>query len=206
MQDYRTIRRVSTAETEEKHSRFIAAAAFVDSEEKALTFLGDIRSRNRTARHNVFAYTLREGNRTRYSDDGEPAKTAGLPVLECIQHRELCDVIVVVTRYFGGILLGTGGLVRAYTAAAAAALDAAQIVTVRACVRCRITVEYSLYERAAQLAAEAGAQAEEPVFTDRVGLAFVLPAGAEQPLIPAFRELTRGTAELECSEPFYQPF
>lgn len=206
MNDYRTIRGTSVAEIEEKHSRFIAAAAFADTEEKALAFLEKIRTENRTARHNVFAYSLREGNRVRYSDDGEPAKTAGTPVLECIQHRELKDVIVVVTRYFGGILLGTGGLVRAYTASASAALDAAQIVTVRACVRCRITVDYGLYERAMLLVNGAGAQAEEPVFTDKVKIAFVLPAGQEQPLIPAFRELSRGAAELECSEPFYSPF
>ena len=206
MNDYRTIRGTSVAEIEEKHSRFIASAAFADTEEKALAFLEKIRSENRTARHNVFAYCLREGNRARYSDDGEPAKTAGTPVLECIQHRELKDVIVVVTRYFGGILLGTGGLVRAYTASAVAALDAAQVVTVRACVRCRVTVEYGLYERAMLLISGAGAQAEEPVFTDKVELCFVLPAGQEQPLIPAFRELTRGAAQLECSEPFYTPF
>jgi len=206
MNDYRTIRGTSVAEIEEKHSRFIASAAFADTEEKALAFLEKIRSENRTARHNVFAYCLREGNRVRYSDDGEPAKTAGTPVLECIQHRELKDVIVVVTRYFGGILLGTGGLVRAYTASATAALDAAQVVTVRACVRCRVTVEYGLYERAMLLISGAGAQAEEPVFTDKVELCFVLPAGQEQPLIPAFRELTRGAAQLECSEPFYTPF
>lgn len=206
MNDYRTIRGTSTGEYEEKHSRFIAAAAFADTEEKALAFLEKIRAENRTARHNVFAYCLREGNRVRYSDDGEPAKTAGTPVLECIQHRELNDVIVVVTRYFGGILLGTGGLVRAYTAAAGAALDAAQVVTVRACVKCRITVDYSLYERAMLLINGAGAQPEEPVFTDKVELCFVLPAGQEQPLIPAFRELTRGAAQLECSEPFYRPF
>ena len=98
MNDYRTIRGTSVAEIEEKHSRFIASAAFADTEEKALAFLEKIRSENRTARHNVFAYCLREGNRVRYSDDGEPAKTAGTPVLECIQHRELKDVIVVVTR------------------------------------------------------------------------------------------------------------
>ena len=126
--------------------------------------------------------------------------------IENKNYAGLSDVIVVVTRYFGGVLLGTGGLVRAYTASAAAALDAAQVVTVRACVRCRVTVEYGLYERAMLLISGAGAQAEEPVFTDKVELCFVLPAGQEQPLIPAFRELTRGAAQLECSEPFYTPF
>ena len=87
--------------------------------------LEHVRAANRTARHTVYAYVLRQGGRTRYSDDGEPAKTAGTPVLEAIGHAGLSDVIVVVTRYFGGILLGTGGLVRAYTAAASGALAAA---------------------------------------------------------------------------------
>ena len=206
MEDYRTLLGQGTGEYEEKHSRFIGLAQFADTEEKALAVLNGVRAGNRTARHNVYAYVLREGNRTRYSDDGEPAKTAGLPVLEAIRHAGLTDCVVVVTRYFGGILLGTGGLVRAYTASAAAALDAAQVVTVRACVRCRVTVEYGLYERAMLLISGAGAQAEEPVFTDKVELCFVLPAGQEQPLIPAFRELTRGAAQLECSEPFYTPF
>lgn len=206
MEDYRTLLGQGTGEYEEKHSRFIGLAQFADTEEKALAVLNSVRAGNRTARHNVYAYVLREGNRTRYSDDGEPAKTAGLPVLEAIRHAGLTDCVVVVTRYFGGILLGTGGLVRAYTASAAAALDAAQVVTVRACVRCRVTVEYGLYERAMLLISGAGAQAEEPVFTDKVELCFVLPAGQEQPLIPAFRELTRGAAQLECSEPFYTPF
>ena len=147
MNDYRTIRGTSVAEIEEKHSRFIASAAFADTEEKALAFLEKIRSENRTARHNVFAYCLREGNRVRYSDDGEPAKTAGTPVLECIQHRELKDVIVVVTRYFGGILLGTGGLVRAYTASAAAALDAAQVSIMELTQRVLFDVPYPLWDK-----------------------------------------------------------
>ena len=117
MEDYRTIRGTAIGEYEEKKSRFIAQLAFADSEEKAVAFLEQVRAANRTARHNVYAYRLREGNRERYSDDGEPAKTAGTPALEVLQHSGLTDLIVVVTRYFGGVLLGTGGLVRAYTTA-----------------------------------------------------------------------------------------
>ena len=115
MEDYRTIRGTATGEYEEKKSRFIAQLSFADSEEKAVAFLEQVRAANRTARHNVYAYRLREGNRERYSDDGEPAKTAGTPALEVLQHSGLTDLVVVITRYFGGVLLGTGGLVRAYT-------------------------------------------------------------------------------------------
>lgn len=206
MQDYRTIRGESQAELVEKHSRFIASAAFVESEEEALDFLARIRAANRTANHNVYAYVLREGNRLRYSDDGEPAKTAGLPVLEAIQHAGLVDCIVVVTRYFGGILLGTGGLVRAYTASASAVLENAQVVTVRSCVRLEVKVDYPLYERAMILLQEAGAHINEPEFAEAVTLTAILPEGDEAPLIPAFAELSRGAAVPQISKPFYTPF
>ena len=205
MQDYTTVRGTASAEIEEKHSRFITSVSFADTEQAALDFLASVRAQHRTARHNVYAYVLREGNRTRYSDDGEPAKTAGLPVLEAIQHAGVTDCVVVVTRYFGGILLGTGGLVRAYTASAAAGLAAAEIVTVRSCVSVEITVEYSLYERAAQLLQEAGARLEEPVFSDKVLLRGIMPAGSEAGLLPALQQLTRG-GQAKVSDPFYLPF
>lgn len=205
MQDYTTVRGTASAEIEEKHSRFIASVSFADTEQAALDFLASVRAQHRAARHNVYAYVLREGNRTRYSDDGEPAKTAGLPVLEAIQHAGVTDCVVVVTRYFGGILLGTGGLVRAYTASAAAGLAAAEIVTVRSCVSVEITVEYSLYERAALLFQQAGARLEEPVFSDKVFLRGIMPAGSEAGLLPALQQLTRG-GQAKVSDPFYLPF
>lgn len=205
MEDYTTIQGTATAEIEEKRSRFIANASFVDNEQAALDFLANIRAQHRTARHNVYAYVLREGNRVRYSDDGEPAKTAGLPVLEAIQHSGITDCIIVVTRYFGGTLLGTGGLVRAYTASATAALQQAKIVTVRSCVSVEIILDYSLYERAVLLFQGAGARLEEPVFSDKVALKGILPAGEEAPLAIALQELTRGV-QPQISAPFYLPF
>ena len=206
MEDYRTVRGVSTGEYEEKKSRFIARLSFADSEEKALAFLEKVRAENRTARHNVYAYRLREGSRERYSDDGEPAKTAGTPALEVLQHSGLTDLIVVITRYFGGVLLGTGGLVRAYTTAAARALENAEIVTVRSVVSLSVTVDYSLYERAALLIEGAGGKAEAPEFTDRVALRWQMPEGTEGPLLEQLRELTRGSAQVSVSAPFYAPF
>ena len=187
MEDYRTIAGRSTAEVEEKHSRFIALAAFADSEEKALAVLEEVRAAHRTARHNVYAYVLRQA------------------VLDAIRHAGLTDCIVVVTRYFGGILLGTGGLVRAYTASAAAVLAAAKVVTVRACVRLTVSVDYALYERAVQLLQGAGGRLDEPVFADRVTLTALLPAGAEEPLLPAFAQLSRGAAAPQITPPFYAP-
>ena len=203
MEDYRTIRGTAIGEYEEKKSHFIAQLSFADSEEAAVAFLEKVRAENR---HNVYAYRLREGNRERYSDDGEPAKTAGTPALEVLQHSGLTDLIVVVTRYFGGVLLGTGGLVRAYTTATARALEHAEVVTVRSVIELSVTVEYSLYERASLLIQGAGAKLAEPEFTDRVALRWQMPEGTEGPLLEQLRELTRGGANVSVSKPFYAPF
>ena len=205
MADYKTIRGTATFEYEEKRSRFIATASFADTEEKALAVLNAVRAANRTARHNVYAYVLQNG-RTRYSDDGEPAKTAGTPALEVLQHSGLTDLIVVVTRYFGGVLLGTGGLVRAYTTATARALENAEVVTVRSVVELQVTVDYALYERASLLIDAAGAKQAPPEFTDRVTLRWQMPEHTEAPLLEQLRELTRGSAQVTASDPFYAPF
>lgn len=205
MSDYKTIRGVSTFTYEEKRSRFIATAAFADTEEKALAVLNGVRAANRTARHNVYAYVLQNG-RTRYSDDGEPAKTAGTPVLEAIGHAELSDVIVVVTRYFGGILLGTGGLVRAYTAAASGALQQAELVSMRLVVDCSLQVPYGLFEQAQRMIATSGARLQEPVFAGAVTLLWRMPSGEETSLCASLAELTRGAAQVEVSAPAYAPF
>ena len=160
--------------------------------------LNAVRAANRTARHNVYAYVLREGGRTRYSDDGEPAKTAGTPVLEAIGHAGLSDVIVVVTRYFGGVLLGTGGLVRAYTAAASGALQQAEIVSMR--------LPYPKFEQAQRMIAAAGAKLQEPEYADAVTLRWRMPAGTEEALCHDLSELTRGSAEVTISKPLYAAF
>ncbi|MGN0685488.1 MAG: IMPACT family protein [Gemmiger sp.] len=205
MSDYKTIRGVSTFEYEEKRSRFIGTAAFADTEEKALEVLNRVRAANRTARHNVYAYVLQNG-RTRYSDDGEPAKTAGTPVLEAIGHAGISDVIVVVTRYFGGILLGTGGLVRAYTAAASGALQQAELVSMRLVVDCSLRVPYALFEQTQRMVAASGAKLQEPVFDDAVTLLWRMPSGEENALCQSLSELTRGGAQVEVSAPSYAPF
>ena len=194
MEDYRTVRGTATGEYEEKKSRFIAQLSFADSEEAAVAFLEQVRAANRTARHNVYAYRLRAGNRERYSDDGEPAKTAGTPALEVLQHSDLTDLIVVVTRYFGGVLLGTR------------ALENAEVVTVRSVVELQVTVDYALYERASLLIDAAGAKQAPPEFTDRVTLRWQMPEHTEAPLLEQLRELTRGSAQVTVSDPFYAPF
>lgn len=206
MDSYKTVDGTAYAEIEEKRSRFLSCIAFADTEEKAVEVLNAIRAKHRTANHNVYAYLLREGARTRYSDDGEPAKTSGLPTLEAIRHAGLVDCIVVTTRYFGGTLLGTGGLVRAYTAAASAAIEAARIVTMSVCVKGEWNVDYALYEQAVRLLNECGARCEQPEFSDRVRLSFTMLSGGEDALLVKARELCRGKAEITVSNPFHAPF
>lgn len=205
MEEYRTIAGEARAEFTEKRSRFIGSIRPVSCEEEATAFISRLRAEFWDATHNVYAYVLRQGQARRYSDDHEPKGTAGVPVLEVLLKEQVTDCVVVVTRYFGGILLGTGGLVRAYTAAASAGLSAAKIVTIRSCVSVEITVDYSLYERAVLLFQQAGAQLDEPQFSNRVYLRGVLPEGDEAPLLPALQELTRGDSG-RVSAPFFTPF
>lgn len=206
METYRTLSGGADAEIEVKRSRFLSHIEFADTEERALAVLNAIRAKHRTASHNVYAYLLRDGGRTRYSDDGEPAKTAGEPTLEAIRHAGLLDCVIVTTRYFGGTLLGTGGLVRAYTASAAAAIEAARVVTMCLCVRGEWRVDYALYEQAARLLAGLDARCDAPEFADRVQLRFLMRSGAEAKLGPKAQELCRGGAEIAFSKPFYAPF
>lgn len=117
--EYTTLAGYGEDEFVEKRSRFIGYAAPVSTEAEAVAFVNSIRERHREATHNVYAYILREGQIKRYSDDGEPQGTAGIPVLDVLQKAGIVDAVVVVTRYFGGTLLGAGGLVRAYTEGAA---------------------------------------------------------------------------------------
>lgn len=211
MDSYTTISGRVAAEIEEKKSRFIASLAPVRTEEEALAFLDEIRVANRMARHNVYAYVLREGGagaagRVRYSDDGEPQKTAGLPTLEVLQHAGLTDVICVTTRYFGGVLLGTGGLVRAYTQAAQAAVQTAQLTVVSKCVDVLIGTSYANYERLARAVDDCGGKMLDTGFTDSVSLHVRMLAGTQDPLLVRLDEIERGQADVMVSEPFDAAF
>ena len=200
---YKTIAARAEAEIVEKKSRFIGQIAPVATEEEALAFIAEVKAAHRMARHNVYAYVLR-GGRVRYTDDGEPAKTAGMPTLEAIQHAGLEDVAVVVTRYFGGILLGTGGLVRAYTDATKAAIEAADVVTV--CVDIILEVPYSLYEQLCRIAEAAGAKLAESDFAENVLLTFRMLDGTQPPFLEKLTELTRGQSEIIVTAPFDAAF
>lgn len=211
MSSYTTIEGRAVAEIEEKKSRFIASLAHVETEEEALAFLEEIRAANRMARHNVYAYILRQGGagaagRVRYSDDGEPQKTAGLPTLEVLQHAGLTDVVCVVTRYFGGVLLGTGGLVRAYTQSTQAGIDAAQLVVVSRCVDLHIRIAYPRYEQLMRLAEDYGAKVLSTDFADAVTMNLRMLDGTQQPLLEALTALERGQEDVEVSDPIDAAF
>lgn len=166
--EYKTIARRCEARFIEKKSKFIGYLCPVQTEEQAVAFIEEIRAMHRKATHNCYAYILRENNTARHSDDGEPGGTAGVPIYEVLRREGLTDVCCVVTRYFGGILLGAGGLVRAYTKGAKDAVDAAQIKCMAAAVKLLVTVDYGLYGRLAQIFAEYDARVDEEKFADNV--------------------------------------
>ena len=145
---YKTVKHAASDEFIVNKSRFIGHAAPCDTEEAALAFLRSVREKHKDASHNCYAYVIGENaGIMRYSDDGEPGGTAGLPMMEVLKQREVVNCCVVVTRYFGGILLGAGGLVRAYTKGCAIALDAAEVSVMEMSRRCLIDVPYPLWDR-----------------------------------------------------------
>ena len=202
MQSYQTVKSGGEAVLTEKKSRFIGRSAHAETEEGALAFIAAVRKGDPQASHHVYAYILREGARTRYSDDGEPQKTAGLPVLEVLRGKPVTDTVLVVSRYFGGTLLGTGGLVRAYTAAAQNALVASVLAQVSVCVELRLSLPYALYESARKMIESAGVRSAEALFEAEVSLCWRMSRDEWQPLAASLSELTGGTSPL-CSEPFY---
>lgn len=145
MDSYKTIEGISIEEITVERSRFIAATAHVESEEEALKFVASKKAEFHDARHNCWTYLLKDGQ-SRFSDDGEPHGTAGKPMADVLAGSGIVDACVVVTRYFGGVLLGTGGLVRAYSSAAKLSLEAAETVTMQRCCEYVIRCEYSDFD------------------------------------------------------------
>jgi uncharacterized YigZ family protein len=144
---YTTLEREASAEFTERRSVFIGCASPVKNNDEAVKFIAKIRSKYSDATHNVYAYLLGGENVTRYSDDGEPQGTAGIPVLDVIRKGGICDAVIVVTRYFGGILLGAGGLVRAYSAAASLAVKEAHVVSYEGYTEFQVNCSYSEYQK-----------------------------------------------------------
>ena len=189
----------------EKRSRFIGRCRPVATEEEAQDFIAGVRKRHWDAAHNVWAYVLRDGA-MRYSDDGEPQGTAGQPALNVLLKRELTDCAVVITRYFGGILLGAGGLTRAYAQGAAQAVQAAGEADMRPCLRGDIRCSYAQYGMVAPLVAACGGVVEEADYTEAVRVRFHLPQERRGELEKALTERSCGSLMVEEVEKIHLPF
>ncbi len=185
---------------EEKRSKFTGRLWHVETPEQATAKIKEMRETYWDATHHCYAYILREGNVMRYSDDGEPQGTAGMPILDVLRHENLVDVCCVVTRYFGGVLLGTGGLVRAYTQGAQIAVAAAGVQRMSLYTVALIACPYNLYEIILHLLPDYDCSVEETDYGADVTLTVTLPAGTEDRLNEALAEATAGQVYAEVME------
>lgn len=180
--EYKTIAARCEARFTEKKSEFIGYLSPAATEDEAAAFINEIRAAHRKATHNCYAYILRDNSIARHSDDGEPSGTAGVPIYEVLRKEGLIDVVCVVTRYFGGVLLGAGGLVRAYTRGAKDAVDCAEIKVMAMAARVKISLDYSLYGRLPQLLAEFGTRTETEEFAHNVEITVWVREELAEPL------------------------
>lgn len=203
MKEYKTVEKANSDEFIEKKSRFIGYVKPVKSPQEAADFVNSIKTKHWDASHNVYAYVLKENNIQRCSDDGEPSGTAGVPVLDVILKNELVDVCVVVTRYFGGTLLGAGGLVRAYSRGSKIAVEAGNIITMALCKILIISVDYGFYERLCIILNDFNANIESTDFSDKVTVTFTLKAQSVQMLNDKLIDASNGVYSLiEAGEKF----
>ena len=200
---YKTVKNEANAMMVEKKSKFISSVCPCDTEEKALEFLKKIKSQYPDATHNVYAYVIDENNIFRYSDDGEPGGTAGMPVLDTIRKEGLVDVAVVVTRYFGGTLLGTGGLVHAYGASCREGLLAAGIITRILCDIVSVKVDYTSVGKMQYMIAEGGYLLEDTIYDNEVTFKVCLKKEQVDKFIADVTELTCGRAIIKQEEKKY---
>lgn len=204
MEEYITVRAEGSDQFTEKKSRFIGSCRPVKTEEEALEFIARLKTKYWDASHNVYAYILREGNIQRFSDDGEPQGTAGIPVIDTMKKSGVTDAVVVATRYFGGILLGGGGLIRAYSHTATIALAAAEKVRMKQCLLLSIGCSYDNYGRVQSIVPECGGIVDDTEFTDQVRLTLHLEPERLDGLTRRLADATAGRAALErAGEEFF---
>ena len=195
-EEYKTVYRGGEGEIVEKKSRFIATVRPVHSEEEVLAFIEEVKKKYWDARHNCFAYVIGVTNPTlRCSDDGEPAGTAGKPMLDVLTGEGLHDTAVVVTRYFGGTLLGTGGLVRAYQGAVKEGLQASTVITKRLGYRYEIGTDYTGLGKIQYILGQRQISVQDTQYTDKVLMKVILPYDQEQCVVSEITEGTNGQAE-----------
>ena len=201
---YKILYRAGAGEIIEKKSRFIAEIRPADTEEEALAFIEEVRKTYWDARHHCYAYRIGCPSRTvRASDDGEPSQTAGKPMLDVLAGQDLHNVCAVVTRYFGGTLLGTGGLVRAYSQAVKAALENCVILEKRPGVRLEVDTDYNGVGKIQYITAQAGITELESSYTDRAAFTYMVPMEELEALKTKLTEATAGKAVLRQGDPIY---
>ena len=192
LEEYRILYEGGSGEIVEKKSRFIANTKPVKTEEEALAFIEECKKKYWDARHNCSAYTIGERHENaRCSDDGEPSQTAGRPMLDVLLGQDIHDICVVVTRYFGGTLLGTGGLVRAYSGAVQEGLANSVIITKRLGRELQVDTDYNGVGKIQYIAAQAGITTLDSVYTDKVQMNFLVPVSQ---LEQVKNQITEGTA------------
>lgn len=197
MKPYRTVLKAAGDEQIIQRSRFIGDASPAASAEEALAFLEAVRARHRDATHHCYAYIIgQNAGIMRYSDDGEPSGTAGLPIIEVMKARGVVDCCVVVTRYFGGVLLGAGGLTRAYAHSCAIALDAAGVCVMHPTETWLAEVPYALWDRVRHELAGLPARLESTEFTSAVAFEFSVKAQDSQRVRDCLARVTDGRAEM----------
>lgn len=205
MQTYITVKGEDQDEFVEKRSRFIGYIKHVETEKEATDFIAQIRQKHWDATHNVYAYVLRENQVQRYSDDNEPQGTAGIPVLDVIRKNNVTDVVVVVTRYFGGVLLGAGGLVRAYSHGASVALKKIGTVTMQMCSLCALSCTYTQYGKIPAAIASFDGVIDDSDFAENVTVKFHIPCDNLPKLNVLLSELTCGDCcAQELSKDFFE--
>ena len=198
---YKTVKLTTSDSFEEKKSEFIGYIKRVTTEEEAKEFVTEIKSKHKDARHNCWAYIIGQNkNIQRYSDDGEPQGTAGIPILEVIKKNDLTDCVVVVTRYFGGILLGASGLTRAYTKGAVIAISAAGTVEKVLGLRVSIDVDYDLYGKIQYICGENNWHIEDTEFTDKVKIYILAEKDKAEDIKSKIIESTNGKAIIDFDE------
>lgn len=201
---YKVVVSGGMGEIEEKKSRFIAHVSPAQTEEEALAFIEAKKKQYWDARHNCYAYVLGDkAQLVRFSDDGEPSGTAGKPILEVLLGMEMRNLVVVVTRYFGGTLLGTGGLVRAYTQAAQAGMAASVTGTMKYGILLEITTDYNGIGRIQYIMGQKKIAIEEPEYTDVVTLKVKIPYEEEEALRKEITEATAGKAQIEKKDSLF---
>nr|WP_330361770.1 YigZ family protein [Blautia sp. CAG:237] len=204
MEQYKTVLEGGTGEIVEKKSRFIATVRPVKNEEEALAFLEEMRKKYWDARHNCYAYSIGKNREfTRCSDDGEPSGTAGRPMLDVILGEDIYNVAVVVTRYFGGVLLGTGGLVRAYSKAVQEGLAGSLVIEKKKGISLKVTTDYTGIGKIQYIAGERQIPILDSEYTDKVVLKLLVPDAETEAVQKAITEGTNGRAGMEKEKELY---